>query len=373
MKDHTRRWLLFALLLGAMRADAADAAVNVTRLQCEYRENPEGIGETRPRLSFMLSADADARGVKQTAYQILVASSAAKLIKNRGDLWDSGRVKSDRMHQIEYDGRPLAARQRCHWKARVWDETGRPSEWSAPARFSVGLLVESDWQAQWIGLDAPQPSGSAALDEAARTRLAAQPWIYADVPPSKTAPITVYVRGAFRVAPGVRVTRAKIALTADQAAEVRVNGKLLGTVTRWEQIAPIDIARWLEPGENIVALAVTQRDGHPPAVLGEIQIQYEDGAQQIVPIDPSWIFSPEAGDGWEWRGFDTRGWKAMIAPPGKRNPWDGPPQTLIYFLPPAPMLRKTFMISKAVRRATVYSTALGAYELQLNGARVGQD
>ena len=62
-----------------------------------------------------------------------------------------------------------------------------------------------------------------------------------------------------------------------------------------------------------------------------------------------------------------------MAPPGKRNPWDGPPQTFTYWLAPAPLLRKSFAVTKPVRRATVFGTALGVYELQLNGARVGRD
>ena len=57
----------------------------------------------------------------------------------------------------------------------------------------------------------------------------------------------------------------------------------------------------------------------------------------------------------------------------RRNPWDGPPQTFTDYLSPAPFLRKTFTVSKPVRRATIYSTALGVYELHLNGARVGSD
>lgn len=41
------------------------------------------------------------------------------------------------------------------------------------------------------------------------------------------------------------------------------------------------------------------------------------------------------------------------------------------FLPPAHQFRKEFAAEKKVRRATVYATALGIYELYLNGQRVG--
>ncbi|MDI1290571.1 MAG: alpha-L-rhamnosidase N-terminal domain-containing protein, partial [bacterium] len=38
-----------------------------------------------------------------------------------------------------------------------------------------------------------------------------------------------------------------------------------------------------------------------------------------------------------------------------------------------PYLRKSFEVQRTVARARLYSTALGVYELQLNGARVGRD
>ena len=41
------------------------------------------------------------------------------------------------------------------------------------------------------------------------------------------------------------------------------------------------------------------------------------------------------------------------------------------FLPPAHQYRKEFFVRKTIKRATIYSTALGIYELYLNGQRVG--
>lgn len=42
-------------------------------------------------------------------------------------------------------------------------------------------------------------------------------------------------------------------------------------------------------------------------------------------------------------------------------------------LPPPSYIRKELMIDRPVRRAVVYATALGVYELHLNGQRVGED
>src|SRR5262245_64250881 len=56
-----------------------------TRLRCEYLENPLGIDEQRPRLSWWLDDERPAE--LQTAYRILAASAPQLLEEDRGDLW----------------------------------------------------------------------------------------------------------------------------------------------------------------------------------------------------------------------------------------------------------------------------------------------
>ena len=126
-------------------------ALNTADLRCEYRHNPLGIDATTPRLSWKIQSDA--RGVRQSAYQILVATSRDLLEKEQGDLWDSGKVESDQSVHVEYAGTALAARQFCYWKVRVWDQDGKATPWSEPARWTMGLLAPEDWAGQWIGVD----------------------------------------------------------------------------------------------------------------------------------------------------------------------------------------------------------------------------
>jgi alpha-L-rhamnosidase len=133
-----------ALLL----ALAGRAAVTPETLRCEYLKDPLGIDAARPRLSWVL--ESERRGEKQTAYRILVASSAELLRQEKGDLWDSGRVESDATAQIEYAGLALGAREACFWKVQVWDADGKAGGWSRPARWEMGLLGRSDWSASWI-------------------------------------------------------------------------------------------------------------------------------------------------------------------------------------------------------------------------------
>jgi len=94
-------------------------AADVKNMRCEYRENPLGIDVENPRLSWIIeerSQRPEVRGQKQTAYQVLVASSEELLAKDQGDLWDSGKVASDQSIQVEYAGKGMASRMACHWK-----------------------------------------------------------------------------------------------------------------------------------------------------------------------------------------------------------------------------------------------------------------
>jgi len=121
-------------------------------LRCEYLVNPLGIDMLNPRLSWIL--ESHERGQKQSAYQILVASSEGKLNADEGDLWDSGKLDSDQSVHVEYRGQNLKSRQQCWWKVRIWDKDGSLSNWSESATWSMGLLEKSDWEgAKFIGPD----------------------------------------------------------------------------------------------------------------------------------------------------------------------------------------------------------------------------
>jgi len=122
--------------------------LTLTNLRCEYLRDPLGIDELNPRLSWELKASG--KNIMQTAYRILVADSEEALSKDKGNLWDSGEVKSDQANQIEYAGKTLKAYQFCFWKVMIWDNRGNVSEWSKTASWSIGPCGRSNWQGKWI-------------------------------------------------------------------------------------------------------------------------------------------------------------------------------------------------------------------------------
>lgn len=142
-----------ALLLGAALPLAAAAAVTGKPphdLRCEYLTDPLGIDVVIPRFSWKQTDPDHVRGQKQTAWQVMVASSVELLARDKADLWDSGMVSAPRSTLVPYGGTKLASNQDCYWKVRIHDKDGASSEWSAPARFSMGLLEKSDWQGPWV-------------------------------------------------------------------------------------------------------------------------------------------------------------------------------------------------------------------------------
>lgn len=157
--------ILAAVLLALLTPLSAAEAIN---LRCEYLENPLGIDGEKPRFSWVI-ADPQSensnlkskivRGVTQTAYQVLVASSPELLAKDQGDMWDSGKVEGDESIQVEYKGEPLNSRMSCFWKVRVWlDNLSVDQGWSKPARWTMGLAKPDDWIAKWIGFPADETS-----------------------------------------------------------------------------------------------------------------------------------------------------------------------------------------------------------------------
>lgn len=126
-----------------------EAKVTVTNLHTERLESPMSLDTPTPRFGWQIVTDA--KGVMQTAYHIIVASTPEKAERCEGDLWDAN-VKSSQSQWVRYEGRQLRSNTRGYWRISVETNKGK-SEWSNVAMFNVGLLNESDWQGQWIGMD----------------------------------------------------------------------------------------------------------------------------------------------------------------------------------------------------------------------------
>ena len=306
-------------------------------LRCEYRVNPQGIDEAQPRLTWRV--ESSARGAKQTAWQILVASSAEGLGKNQGDLWDSGKVAGDQTVNVVYAGKPLTSGQACFWKAGVWAADGQ-AHWSAAASWTMGLLRPEDWRAEYISFRDQTP-------------------LWKDTKALFLPPAHQF-RREFTAAKTVK--RATIYATALGIYELYLNGQRIGDArfapgwTDYHQRAyyqTYDVTPLVQRGGNALGAWVadgwyagyvgfglaagigtekTGRDtyGKTPALMAQLEIEYTDGTREIIPTDKSWKVTGEGpvreGDflmgetydarkempGWAKPHFDDTKWEPAI-------------------------------------------------------------
>jgi len=297
--------------------------LRVTDLKTEYLRNPLGLDERKPRLFWRL--ESEKRGAVQTAYRVLVASSPEALAREEGDCWDSGRVASDRMTHIVYEGKPLESEGRYCWKVRVWDGDGRASDWSEPACWTMGLLTRAEWKAFWIGRK-PEPN------------VAMQP--------------SPYLRKEFRLR--ARPKRATAYATALGLYELRVNGHRAGELfapgfTDYDkrvQTQTYDVTDLLTEGDNAIGAVLgdgwfagtvgflgSRIYGERPFFLLQLHIEYEDGGRERVRTDGEWraakgpiVYSDLIKgetydarlelDGWDRPGYDDSGWERPDVRPG---------------------------------------------------------
>lgn len=324
--------ILFALAQAmSFQALGASSKIEPSQLRTEYQNDPIGIDIEKPRFSWIITSDE--RNQKQSAYRIIAATSADLIAKGEGDLWDTGRVRSDETLHIEYAGKPLKSRQKVYWAVKSWDKKGRPSDFSAPAIFEMGLLGYADWKAKWIGHDVGYPTGDRYKE--------------LFLPPA------AYFRKGFQVTKPVK--KATLYSTALGVVEMRLNGRRVGDeyfTPGWTDYdkrvyyRTFDVTDMLQEGGNAIGAVLadgwysgyigygllvkleTVRGfyGERPGLLSQLEITYEDGAIQTIATDQTWrastgpiqysdILMGERYDarleqeGWDSASFDDRRWK----------------------------------------------------------------
>ncbi|HNV02421.1 MAG TPA: family 78 glycoside hydrolase catalytic domain [Vicinamibacterales bacterium] len=295
----------------------AAAAIAVTGLRCEYAVSPMGIDVPRPRLYWRVQSPE--RGARQTAWRVLVSSSPEFLAADRGDLWDSGRVASDESAHIPYAGSPLASSQRVYWKVRAWDQAGRPSAWSLPATWTMGLLRAEDWKGAWIAA------------------------------PGETE--TLLLRGTFDVRPGL--VRAVAHASGLGHYELTLNGRRVGEdlfAPGWTNYARTvlydthDVTALLTTGRNAAGFLLGNGMYHvvrrnrfakftgsfgPLRAILHLRLEYADGSVEYAGTNAGWrshpgpityssVYGGEDYDarleprGWSTAAFDDRGWSPVV-------------------------------------------------------------
>ncbi len=317
-------------------------AMKVVQLRCEYLQQPLGLDETQPRLSWTM--DSERRGARQMAWRVGVATSAARLAAGQFDLWDSGRVPGERSTHIVYEGVPLQSRMRCVWNVTIWDELGQETT-SPAACWTMGLLSPDDWQAQWI---------------------TAHPAVFANDPAAVSAtPLQGGTVPLFRksISLAHSPSRGTLYVSARGLIDARINGTPVSPdrlVPEWTDYhrrlhyRTYDVTQLLTRGENVLGMQLG--DGWWSGFVGwqeargrygslvnsllcQLEVEMPGEPPMTIASDPSWhchlgpilssdLMMGECHDarreqtGWDRPGFDASGWSPAreVVGPTRRIP-----------------------------------------------------
>jgi alpha-L-rhamnosidase len=356
-----------------MNASAfAQGTMQASNLRCENRVGPLGLTESSPRLGWQdVATSPGSRGLYQTAYQIQVAGSLQMLTNNQGTLWDTGVVSTNQMSQIAYAGAALASHQVCYWHVRVWDQAGQPSSWSAPASWTMGILTQAEWTAQWIGRDDGPAWNTGSTFFNAN-------WIwFPEGNPTVAAPVaTRWFRKTFTIPAGQTAIQAVATMTGDNMFTLYVNGQVALSEEDpnfWQHYAQADISAFLTPGTNVLAVAVgnTGTSPNPAGLIGSFDLTYASGQSNSFQTDGTWLAANHLYNNWNQTNYNpSGGWSnAMVLGAYGIGPWASFGKTYLA----ATHVRKDFILSQLPSRAVLYVTGQGLVEPHLNGSKVGAD
>jgi hypothetical protein len=328
------------LLLFILPVQVFAQGVRVVNLQCEYKQNPQGVESSSPRLSWELQSEQ--HNALQTAYRILVADDPGRLKNNTGNVWDSKKINSSSSLQVAYRGIKLQSAKTYYWKVMIWDNHQQVSAWSGVASWQMGLLTKSDWNnAQWIAYD-KLPDTAAIVP------------FYHGKGPKKLGmanDVLPLMRKTFSV--GNRLKKATLYLCGLGHFDLSLNGKRVGDHfldpgwTKYNKQAlyvPFDITDQLKAGRNTIGVMLgngfyyiprdkryrklTGAFGYPKMIC-RLVVEYNDGRIDNLLSDASWKTAPGpitftsiyGGEdynanleqsGWDSNDFNNANWRKVM-------------------------------------------------------------
>jgi alpha-L-rhamnosidase len=327
------------------------------RLVCEHLEDPGAVDVARPILSWRLECTAP-RGGHQSAWQVIVATSAELAERGEGDLWDSGRREGRETTCVEYGGLELQPHQSVWWRVRVWDEHGAVGPWSKIARWTAGFLGRAAWQAEWIA--EPERETFEGCKWMAAAGDSARVWLWAPMPAMPSRPETII-----------------LLLASDAALTVCVAGETVytspGGPGYWRNPHRIELGGRVAAGEVVSIFADAVGTGRA-AVAGRWIMRGAGREQRLAWVDESWRASAEQPTDWPVPKATDGQPARVVCRVGETNrmrellaPWGTPGQDDPILLPPPPLLRRQFSVRPGLRRALLDMTALGMLDVYLDG------
>jgi alpha-L-rhamnosidase len=323
--------MLVALFFSTALNTVAATKTELKDLTCEYHTNPIGIDVQQPRLSWKIISNEE--NMLQTAYEIKVTDQAGK----GTEIWNSGKVASNQSVNVEYKGPALKSMQRVYWQVRIWDQKGRPTAWSTPAYWEMGILSPDEWKASWITLGSEKSVKGSKPCQYFRKEFAAAKTI-------KSARVYVTSQGLYQLFLNGKKVGKDLFTPGWTSYKTRIQYQTYDVTSLLQQknaLGAILGDGWFRG--NIGWSSGNGYYGSKLAFLAMLQITYSDGTSETIVTDQSWkvsngpitesdIYNGETYDarkempGWDASGFNDAGWekatvvdqskKMLIAPQG---------------------------------------------------------
>ncbi|WP_285725628.1 family 78 glycoside hydrolase catalytic domain [Psychromicrobium xiongbiense] len=250
-----------------------------TGLKTEGTADPFGIGTVRPRLSWHFE-----RPQLPTSVVIEAATCADRLISGIADLW-STELSGESVGSALWEGAPLHSRSSVVWRVGLRREN--TVTWSELAQFSVGLLAAEEWSAEWLthswwtnpSPDADLPCPVLGFDFTLDDLPTSATW-YSSGAGVYQATINAMAAGDGVLAPGYSTTSQRL------PAQARSVGSLLKEGHNSLRISLAPGISWVREPHSRYTKFTT--DALPPRVLGQLELQFEDGRMRTIATNELW-------------------------------------------------------------------------------------
>ncbi|MCL5096016.1 MAG: hypothetical protein M1608_00470, partial [Candidatus Omnitrophica bacterium] len=164
------------------------------------------------------------------------------------------------------------------------------------------------------------------LEEIAAARLGSAKWIWRKEgnPAVAVPPGTRYFRRIVITPDGSQIKSASLVMTVDNSFECWVNGHLAGSGDNFTRSYSMNVATWLKPGTNLIAVAAVNgaEAPNPAGLIGSLTIKYQDGQTLALVTDHLWQAAETVGNNWTIDATPTGGWAAALElGPLGMGPW----------------------------------------------------
>jgi alpha-L-rhamnosidase len=89
---------------------------------------------------------------------LLVSNNLQSIQQQKGNVWTTGKVVSDKNIQVLFNGILLRPFTRYYWCVKVYNASGEASALSVIKWFETAMFNNNDCQAKWISDGSMQPA-----------------------------------------------------------------------------------------------------------------------------------------------------------------------------------------------------------------------